>query len=96
MIPAEQLRRTEAKCNVLFTSDEDDHPLLRSLEERYGAKIREQLVRPVIKGGVGPVQILLEEEAAAGIVSLQLSHPAASDRCRKQNPSGLVPGGLEA
>jgi hypothetical protein len=63
MIPAEELRRTEAKCNILFLAEENYDHLLRSLEEHYGAKIRAQRVRRIIHGGTGPVQILLEEES---------------------------------
>jgi hypothetical protein len=61
-IPAEELRRTEAKCTALFGLQEDYHHVIDSLEENYEAKIRERHVRPIIGGGAGPEQILLEED----------------------------------
>jgi hypothetical protein len=63
-IPAEELRRTEAKCNALFRLQEDYHHLISSLEGDYGASVQERHLRKIIGGGAGPEQIVLEESGA--------------------------------
>jgi hypothetical protein len=60
-IPAEELRRTEAKCNELFRLQEDYRHLISSLEENYGASVQERHVRKIVGGGAGPEQIVLDE-----------------------------------
>lgn len=61
-IPAEELRRTQAKCTALLRLQEDYHHVISSLERNYGARIHEQHVRKVVGGGAGPEEILLEED----------------------------------
>jgi hypothetical protein len=61
-IPVNELRRTEAACNVLARLEQDHRPLIRSLEGHYGVSIRERRIRHVVGGGAGPEQILLVEE----------------------------------
>ena len=63
LIPIEELRQTEAKCNLLMEADEDYHHVLGSLETKYGAKVQERLLRRIVHGGVGPIQLCLEEIA---------------------------------
>ena len=62
-IPAEELRQTEARCNLLIAADEKYQHLLRCLETKYGARIQARLMRRIVHGGVGPVQLCLKETA---------------------------------
>jgi hypothetical protein len=63
-IPAEELHRTEAKCNTLLGLQEDYRHVISDLEKNYSARVRERHVRQIVGGGAGPEQILLEEESA--------------------------------
>jgi len=60
-IPAEELRRTEAKCTALLRLQEDYRHVISSLEENYGASVHERHLRKIVGGSAGPEQILLEE-----------------------------------
>lgn len=56
-IPVEELRRTEARCNLLLSAQADYHHLLRSVEANYGVKIREQMFRSIVHGSTGPLEM---------------------------------------
>jgi hypothetical protein len=60
-IPAEELRRTEAKCTALLHLQEDYRHVINSLEENYGASVHARHVRKIVGGSAGLEQILLEE-----------------------------------
>jgi hypothetical protein len=60
-IPEVVLREAERKCNVLSEIKEDFQHVIDDLEQRYGAMIHVQIIRPVIGGGAGPVRIILSQ-----------------------------------
>lgn len=64
IIPLTELRESEAKCNLLVSANEDYHPILARLEVKYRTKVKELLLRRIEHGGVGPVEVCLEEVAA--------------------------------
>lgn len=61
-IPAEELHRTETKCNTLLDLEEDYQHVISDLERSYRTRVREHHVRQIVGGGAGPEQIVLEEE----------------------------------
>ena len=61
-VPDPELSRTEAACNALASLETDHRPLIRALEEHYGANIKEHRIRRIVGGGAGSEQILLFEE----------------------------------
>lgn len=60
-IPAMELRKAEKKCNILAELEEDFRHVIDKLEERYGVKVRVQVIRPVVSGGAGPERIVISE-----------------------------------
>jgi hypothetical protein len=73
-IPAEELRRVEAKCNALLALEEDYSHLLHSLEMQYKIRVREKRIRRIVGGSARPEEILLEEDVVIG-------RPAAKATC---------------
>jgi len=64
LIPFAELRDSEAKCNLLVAANEDYHHVLECLETKYRTKLKDSLLRRIEHGGVGPVQVCLEQVAA--------------------------------
>lgn len=60
-IPVDELREVEARCNLLIAANEDYHHALGRLETKYGAKVGERRLRRIVHGGVGPIEVRLEE-----------------------------------
>ncbi len=83
MISADELHRLEAKCNALLAADEDYRPLVRAFEEHSGVHLRAQPIRRVIKGAVGPLAVLLEEETAES--GATLSAPPSERSCSRRS-----------
>lgn len=63
IIPLPELRESEAKCNLLVAANEDYHHVLECLETKYKTKVKEHLLRRVERGGVGTVEVCLEQIA---------------------------------
>jgi hypothetical protein len=59
IIPAPELRKAEKKCTILVELEEDCRHIIDNLERRYGAKVRVQVIRPVVGGGAGPERIVI-------------------------------------
>ena len=96
LISADELRRFEAKCNLLLAVGEDDRPLVRAFEEQAGVHLQEQRIRRVIKGAVGPLAVLLEEKTPVSSASQSILLPervsrfviGEERRSRKSIPEG--------
>src|SRR3954454_14805809 len=63
LIPITELRDSEAKCNLLVAANEDYHHVLDCLETKYQTKVKGHLLRRVEHGGVGPLEVCLEQIA---------------------------------
>ena len=63
-IPQKELLETEKKCNLLVAANEDYHHVLGRLERKYRTKVKGTLFRRTVHGGVGPIELCLEEESA--------------------------------
>ena len=58
-IPTLELRKAEKKCNILAEIGEDFRHVIDNLEQRYGVKVRVQVIRPVVGGGAGSERIII-------------------------------------
>lgn len=77
-IPALELRKAEKKCNILAELEEDFRHVIDKLEERYGVKVRVQVIRPVVGGGAAPERIVISEIAE---VDLQFQKTSSVREC---------------